>query len=98
MATLRDLAEQLEECLKKNCPEKSVNETPPISPENKKKGVSYEPDSFANRILAIHNEERAAARPLTSLEQAARNGCGRLRARPRPHPRASPRAARRTRH
>ncbi len=61
MAALRDLARQLEECLKKNCPDgKPVNETPPIAPENKKKGVSYEPDPFATRILEIHNEERAA--------------------------------------
>jgi uncharacterized protein YkwD len=61
MAALRDLARQLEECLKKNCPEeKAIRETPPISPENKKKGVSYEPDAFGTRILQIHNEERAA--------------------------------------
>jgi uncharacterized protein YkwD len=60
MAALRDLARQLEECLKKCAEGKGVNETPPIAPENKKKGVSYEPDPFAARILEIHNRERAA--------------------------------------
>ena len=62
MAALRDLARQLDECLKKNCQEgKAVIETPSISPENKK-GVSYETDPFAARILTIHNEERAEVR------------------------------------
>jgi hypothetical protein len=72
MAALRDLARQLEECLKKNCAEgrsttgQQPTETPPVAPENKKKGVSYELSPFASRVLEIHNTERAAvgARPL----------------------------------
>jgi uncharacterized protein YkwD len=63
MAALRDLARQLEDCLKTKCPPgKPVNETPPpaISPENKKKGVSYEGNPFASHILDVHNAERSA--------------------------------------
>ncbi len=82
MTALRDLARQLEECLKKNCPEgKSTTgqqpaETPPIPPENKKQGVSFELSPFASRILEIHNSERAlvGVRPLRwnmQLEQDA---------------------------
>ena len=61
---LRDLGKLLEDCIKTHCSEqKPARETAPevpVPPENKKKGVSYEPDPFASRLLIIHNAERAA--------------------------------------
>lgn len=61
-AQLRDLATQLEECLKKKCPcpADGQKEGAPPPAKSGSSGVSYEQDPFAARLLELHNSERAA--------------------------------------
>jgi hypothetical protein len=60
---LRGLAKLLEDCIRTHCPEghssivKPVHEVPVAAPAPSE--VAYHPDSFATRVLTIHNVERA---------------------------------------